>query len=309
MRIVINIDQKAALLAGRELGQTAEIEIKKSDVENDADWTSIVESLDMSKSPATSNLPAVDDATVAAYIGMVAARRAEQEAKAQKQEAEILEYIRLAAEYVHACETAPLMPCKIYPQGVEIMGVTSHDMPVRSPSRPWPCNDNRVEVAFASMVAADAARKARAEKENEKLIAAAQPQIDAELAKKAAVEAEQEAAEQAAKKAKYAARLASGIYERETSSYNERRYGRPWIAAVRLTGTKLEYDFAAGTVTASFGSAGMLSIPCVPGDVIAYGQKDNRRPDKSDHTILRMRDDGSMETIDRTDAVRYLRAK
>jgi hypothetical protein len=62
----------------------------------------------------------------------------------------------------------------------------------------------------------------------------------------------------------------------ETSAFNDRRYGKPWIAAVSFAnGAKGEFTF--GDWIGSHGSAGLLLLDNVkPGDVIARGQKDNR---------------------------------
>ncbi len=136
----------------------------------------------------------------------------------------------------------------------------------------------------------------------------ARPELAAALAA-ARAEMEKAAAEKAAAlAAKKAARLASGLYIRDIGSYNSRREGQPWIAQVTLDGGKLSYAFG-GECTAKWGSAGEISIECAPGDVIAWGQKDLRRPDKSAHTILVMAPDGGMREIDRTEALHHLRAR
>jgi hypothetical protein len=62
----------------------------------------------------------------------------------------------------------------------------------------------------------------------------------------------------------------------ETGSYNERRYGKPWIA-------KVEFD-ASGNTSFSFGNwvgspgyEGELVIDAERGDIVARGQKDHRK--------------------------------
>ena len=64
--------------------------------------------------------------------------------------------------------------------------------------------------------------------------------------------------------------------EIETSAFNDRRYGKPWIAAVSFAnGAKADFTF--GDWIGSHGSSGLLILDNVkPGDVIARGQKDNR---------------------------------
>ena len=64
--------------------------------------------------------------------------------------------------------------------------------------------------------------------------------------------------------------------EIETSAYNDRRYGKPWIAAVSFT-NGAKSDFAFGDFIGSHGSSGLLILDNVqPGDIIARGQKDTR---------------------------------
>ena len=60
-------------------------------------------------------------------------------------------------------------------------------------------------------------------------------------------------------------------YTIETPSYNERRYGRPWIAEVSGK------DFRWGEFQGRNGEAGVLSIEAHPGALIAEGQKDIRK--------------------------------
>ncbi len=78
---------------------------------------------------------------------------------------------------------------------------------------------------------------------------------------------------------------------RGTSSYNERRYGRPWIAKVVITPAKPGGEFAWGQWIgdARNGGAGELILDNIePGDIYAKGQKDNRKPRNSapDYYIL-----------------------
>jgi len=68
----------------------------------------------------------------------------------------------------------------------------------------------------------------------------------------------------------------------ETTSYNERRYGKPWIAIVDFTkSTKGEFAWGDWTGDHYNGGAGVLTIFANPGDIIAQGQKDNRKPKNS----------------------------
>lgn len=65
-------------------------------------------------------------------------------------------------------------------------------------------------------------------------------------------------------------------YTEETNSYNERRYGKPWIAKLDFSAPgKPTYTF--GSWLGVPGSSGELSIEVEAGDVIATGQKDHRK--------------------------------
>ena len=65
-----------------------------------------------------------------------------------------------------------------------------------------------------------------------------------------------------------------------TSSYNERRYGKPWIAKVSFA-TNPQGDFWWGTWIGDPGDAGLLEITIEDGDIVARGQKDTRQPKNS----------------------------
>jgi hypothetical protein len=66
----------------------------------------------------------------------------------------------------------------------------------------------------------------------------------------------------------------------ETDSYNERRYGKPWIAIITFENpTKPHFDF--GTWVGEQGDSGILEIDLKEGDVVARGQKDFRKPANS----------------------------
>lgn len=65
--------------------------------------------------------------------------------------------------------------------------------------------------------------------------------------------------------------------EIETNSYNDRRYGKPYIATIDFD---VDPKGAAkfGIWIGSEGYAGILQLECQPGDVLMRGQKDNRNP-------------------------------
>ena len=63
--------------------------------------------------------------------------------------------------------------------------------------------------------------------------------------------------------------------EIETDIYNERRYGKPWIAKVDFSDNE-KGNFNWGNWVGDPGSTGLLILDADPGDVVAHGQKDNR---------------------------------
>jgi hypothetical protein len=68
----------------------------------------------------------------------------------------------------------------------------------------------------------------------------------------------------------------------ETKWYNVRRYGKPWIASVDFSvSTKGDYSWGDWTGDHYNGGKGVLTIDANPGDIIATGQKDFRKPRNS----------------------------
>ncbi len=66
------------------------------------------------------------------------------------------------------------------------------------------------------------------------------------------------------------------LFTMKTSSYNQSRYGKPWIARLQFTRPG-KPDYMFGDWLGSPGCAGELSVEVAPGDVIAHGQKDLRK--------------------------------
>jgi len=64
------------------------------------------------------------------------------------------------------------------------------------------------------------------------------------------------------------------IIEIATPSYNQRRYGKPWIALVRYPTPKGEYSW--GSWVGYPGEEGLLVLDAADGDIVARGQKDHR---------------------------------
>jgi hypothetical protein len=89
----------------------------------------------------------------------------------------------------------------------------------------------------------------------------------------------------------------------ETGSYNERRYGKPYIAVLNSTDATVN---RWGTWIGTPGSEGILEIEAAPGDVIMKGQKDNRGNNGTpDYAIIR--EDGSREYMSKAAAIKASR--
>lgn len=85
----------------------------------------------------------------------------------------------------------------------------------------------------------------------------------------------------------------------DTSVYNERRYGKPWIAKIVFTSAS-KCDFAWGDWVGDHynGGEGTLVLADLkPGDIIAKGQKDNRKPRNSAPDFYVVKSDGEIDHI------------
>jgi hypothetical protein len=79
----------------------------------------------------------------------------------------------------------------------------------------------------------------------------------------------------------------------ETSSYNDRRYGKPWIAEVTFQeGHNGIYRF--GTWIGLPGQEGILEIEVNENSIIARGQKDHRKPRNSAPEFFKANENGSL---------------
>ena len=82
-------------------------------------------------------------------------------------------------------------------------------------------------------------------------------------------------------------------------SYNQRRYGRPWIAKITdwPMGGHPEVMWGSFLGNSSSGEAGEAEIEAEPGDVIKWGQKDHRGGNTEVYWGV-VKSDGSLETVD-----------
>lgn len=92
-----------------------------------------------------------------------------------------------------------------------------------------------------------------------------------------------------------------------TGTYNERRYGKPWIARVTFPNAKGDFHF--GEWVGQEGREGLLLVDAEPGDVVARGQKDFRKPRNSAPDFFIVTDDGELEPASKADAYQHYKAR
>lgn len=94
---------------------------------------------------------------------------------------------------------------------------------------------------------------------------------------------------------------------KEFGSYNQRRYSRPWIARVSAWPVGGRAELAWGTYLGD-DTGGTVEIEASEGDVIRYGQKDNRGNGGSANWAI-VQADGSFTDCKEANAAKAFRAK
>lgn len=89
----------------------------------------------------------------------------------------------------------------------------------------------------------------------------------------------------------------------ETGSYNDRRYGKPWIASVTFDGATPVYAFGE---FCGDDSEGELRLNIAAGNVFARGQKDFRKPANSAPTFYIAFENGEHVEVSKVEARRHL---
>jgi len=90
-----------------------------------------------------------------------------------------------------------------------------------------------------------------------------------------------------------------------TGSYNDRRYGKPWIAKISLEGNNLKFHF--GTWCGDPGDEGILILDGIePGEFYAKGQKDFRQPRNSTPVCYRATAEGKGESVSKPEVFKAL---
>jgi hypothetical protein len=87
----------------------------------------------------------------------------------------------------------------------------------------------------------------------------------------------------------------------EFGGYNFRRYGKPWGAVVTFNGAKPQYDFGAGSYLGD-DSGGRVVVICRPNDIVACGQRDFRKAQKTENDWYVVEADGTSRSVSRAEA-------
>ena len=83
-----------------------------------------------------------------------------------------------------------------------------------------------------------------------------------------------------------------------TSSYNQRRYGKPWIATVDFTkSVKGYWNWGDWVGDGQNGGEGFLILDVNLGDIVAQGQKDFRKPQNSAPVFYIVDHSGNLDLI------------
>lgn len=94
---------------------------------------------------------------------------------------------------------------------------------------------------------------------------------------------------------------------RRFSGYNVRRYSKPWGAVItRSAAGGYQYSFD-GHWWGDADEGGVVEIPGIrPGTVVAFGQKDNRKPRNTENDWYVVQPNGSLQFVTRSEARQYL---
>lgn len=81
----------------------------------------------------------------------------------------------------------------------------------------------------------------------------------------------------------------------ETESYNERRYGKPYIALIDFSDSRGAPTW--GDWIGQPGTSGLLELTCEPGDIVMRGQKDFRKSRNSAPDYYQVQASGSVPLL------------
>ena len=96
---------------------------------------------------------------------------------------------------------------------------------------------------------------------------------------------------------------------KEFSPYNSRRYSRPWGAIITLNNDGWQYVFK-GVWLGDENEGGDLVIHDVTENtIVAFGQKDNRKPKNSENEWYAVQADGSLLPVTKQEARKLINSK
>ena len=307
LTVEILIDVKAAAMRGNVLERRERVELAPSDYGDK--WAAVAaylsydcKTLGLGAFGASSIIfQGVETADIIAGVDAANAWHAAREAK---RAAEIASNRASIAAYA---EKEPV-PCRLHADRNGSLSAIASDFRFEIDAFKVP--DGLPYIPFgdplrAERAAAEKTMRERVEAANAAAVDAARKEIDAFFSARDAANEEYRRAEREEAERANAERLRSGKWTRETPTYNQRRYGPWWCAKVVFPdGPKPIYEF--GESSGKHGDAGTMELACAPGEIIAYGQKDHRGSG-STHVLQTMEADGSMRTVDRSEA--YARYK
>lgn len=94
------------------------------------------------------------------------------------------------------------------------------------------------------------------------------------------------------------------LIEFEWGPYNERRYSKPWAARVTAWPVgQRQPDVEWGTFIGNSDEGGIVEIEAEPGDIVRWGQRDQRNPRKSESRIGEVQQEiGNIEELSISEA-------
>jgi hypothetical protein len=278
MDIQVKGNRQAQILAGVEPWETTTVSISLADLP-----------IEQRELLAAGFVPTIISATAEAAIDAlsaeVLARQAAAEKSAQEQAAK-------DAEITKWIETAELTTATsaVFSEEVRVE-YTYFIAPSHSPYGA----SEEVKAAYAARYAALKDEAARlSEQTKAEALLAAEPQIRAAREAKEAREAAEKQARADVLKLKKARRAEINAVEISITRGESREWGTPWGATVTASRGKDHYDFDAAEYDLA---SEVLMIRCQPGDVIAWGQKNYRKPKNTLHERKRVSEDWGLVAI------------
>jgi hypothetical protein len=330
LSISVKTDIKAALLRGVVLPPHVIIEVSLENIGADL-WPLLVNNLDVSQTPALLDFTiVVSDNTSEAVRAELqklhdatkkkAQDAVDEAARVEKQRAidaeRYAEMLRVRLSEIEESAKAPPVSSSIRISGcgenARFAGLSYDGFDRKITSHVFALTGVSYSAGYTEFQKKAEAIKKESEAEikalNDAAFEVALPRLEAELAANEAEKLAEEQEEAARVAAVLSKRLKTGMWELTTSDYNEKRYSPWWCAKiVGVNGSKLDYHFQ--TAIGTPGDSYFLQVPCKPGEIISYGQKDNRNINGTEHHIQVMAHDGTMHEITKLQAFNLLTGK